>query len=172
MNRILLIIFCIVNFPYLYANADMDYNKNMQQLIQLAKKDNPKFPFAAMIVDNKTGNILCTGVNSTSSDSNPTLHGEIVAINNCVKKYGKHMDWKNSTLLTTAEPCPMCMSAIIWAGISTVVYGTSIKYLSSHGWQQIDIDSHEVAKKSTFNHVNIIGNVMESQTNLLFSEAP
>ncbi len=169
MLKKLVIAVLILNSYMVFAISQVDYNKDMQQLIKLAKTKNSKYPFAAMIIDNNTGNILCTGINSTSSEGNPTSHGEIVAINNCSKKYGKNIDWKNTTLITTAEPCPMCMSAIIWAMISKVVYGTSIKYLSTHGWRQIDIDSSTIVSKESFSKVNIIRGVMESQTNLLFN---
>ena len=58
---------------------------------------------------------MATGWNKQSS-GDPTLHGEIVAIRNYSSQYG-NLGWEDTTLYTTGEPCPMCMGAIIWAGI-------------------------------------------------------
>jgi tRNA(adenine34) deaminase len=33
----------------------------------------------------------------------------------------------------------MCQSAVVWTGIETVVFGSSIHFLQSRGWWQIDI---------------------------------
>lgn len=139
----------------------------MQIAIALAKY-NPPAPFAALIVDNKTGDILARGLNSTKI--NPTFHGEIVAINECIKNH-PHIDWSKVTLYTTAEPCPMCQSAIIWAGISRVVFATSIEYLNSHGWKQIDITASEINKRSHFYKGTVIGGVLAEETNILFNNA-
>lgn len=144
------------------------YQIDMKKLIQLTKQ-NPKYPFAAMIIDNNTGKILCEGVNS--ANINPTYHGEMVAINNCAKKYSK-MDWAHSTLITTAEPCSMCSSAIVWAGIARLVFGTSVQYLLDHGWDQINIAADYVFKKSTFYKGTIIGGVLHEETDKLFTIPP
>jgi tRNA(adenine34) deaminase len=168
----LLFTFLIFISGTVYATSNnANYDNYMLKLVQIAKASNPTYPFAAMIIDNKTGKILCTGVNKANANHNPILHGEIDAINECVIKYGKKINWSTSTLLTIAEPCPMCMSAIIWAGISKVVYGTSIKYLSEHKWKQIEISSEEIARMASFQKVTIIGGIMESQTNLLFIQS-
>lgn len=142
----------------------IDYSPYMQDLIKLAKKI-PQAPFAAMIIEKDTGKVLCEGLNDSKAD--PTWHGEIRAINNCAAKY-PNLDWSKTALITTAEPCSMCMSAIVWANIPTVVYGTSIKYLSEQHWNQINIDSHEVADKSSFYHGTIIGGVDHQDTDKLF----
>ena len=33
----------------------------------------------------------------------------------------------------------MCQSTFVWTGIETVVFGSSIRFLQSRGWWQIDI---------------------------------
>lgn len=137
----------------------------MQIAIELAKS-NPKAPFAAIIVDNNTGKILSKGVNA--SKVNPTFHGEMVAINNCVKEH-PHVDWSQVTLYTTAEPCSMCQSAVVWAKISRVVYATSFDYLISHGWNQINIRASEVNKRSSFYQGTITRGVLANQSNPLFN---
>jgi tRNA(Arg) A34 adenosine deaminase TadA len=124
----------------------------------------PEFPFGCVIVDEAV-DIVAEGINR--GHENPILHGEIDAINECVRNYaGK--DWSRLTLYTTAEPCPMCMSAILWAGIGHVVFGTSIETLVKLGWNQIEIPSHEVVARSWNRDVSIIGGVLEQQCDRLF----
>jgi guanine deaminase len=52
------------------------------------------------------------------------LHGEIEAIRNACKRAGS-FKLPNSTLYTSAEPCPMCMAAAYWAGIERVFYAST-----------------------------------------------
>lgn len=136
----------------------------MQELIKIAQTQ-PSAPFAAAIVHEKTGKVLCQGLND--SVHNPTHHGEMVAINNCVKKYPQ-MNWSETTLYTTAEPCVMCQGAIIWAGIPKVVYGTSIPSLKKYGWYQIPIRAKEIASKASFYHGKVVGDVLSNETDKLF----
>jgi len=99
-----------------------------------AAKANPFYPFGAVIISAVDRTVLAQGVNS--SKANPTLHGEIVAINDYVARHG-NQGWADGILYTTGESCPMCMSAIIWAGIGGVVYGSSITTLAEAGIAQI-----------------------------------
>lgn len=161
MKKSILLFSLIIFNTYCFAN----YEEHMKALIADAKKYNPEYPFAAMIIDS-SGKEICRGVNHTSD--NPTYHGEIDAINQCVKKHGNSLDWSTLTLITTAEPCPMCQGAIIWSNIHRVVYGTSIDTLIKKGWRQIAIDSKALTEKSNFNHPEIIGNVLSSETDKLF----
>lgn len=128
-------------------------------------QSNPELPFGAVIVDNTTGEILGTGYNR--SNENPILHGEIVAINDCAAKHPL-VDWKNTTLYTTAEPCPMCQTAIVWAGISRVVFATSSEFLKQNHWDVIDITAREINAKTPFYHGEIKGGVLADKTNALF----
>ncbi|CAN5326213.1 hypothetical protein BH10PSE19_BH10PSE19_02200 [soil metagenome] len=167
-----------LTFPIL-GNASTDpskqtlpsYESYMERLIQLSSK-NPHYPFAAMIIDNKSGKILCEGVNDVGPSHNPTHHGEIMAINHCVATHPK-IDWSNATLITTAEPCVMCAGAINMAKISKVVYGTSIPYLLKHGWSQTHIRAEYVASKA-FEHKGfaVVAGVLHDKTDKLFAVAP
>ena len=144
---------------------------HMQNLIKLALAFNPGDPFAASIVDTQTNELKCLGINNVKAD--PTLHGEIAAINNCSTLYGFNRTiWHNWALYTTAESCPMCQSAIEWASLGRVVYGTSIPFLQQHGWRQIDILSREVNNRTSFNSCEIVGGVLEDECNKLFADGP
>ena len=78
-------------------------------------------PFGAVIVDSNN-NIIANGNNQVLKNNDPTAHAEVVAIRNACKKLNTY-DLSRCTLYTSCEPCPMCLSAIIWANIKTVYYG-------------------------------------------------
>jgi len=139
----------------------------MRRAIALAG-NNPKYPFGALLVDAANGSVVAEGWNRSAQ--NPTWHGEIDAINQCAAKH-PGIDWTKLILYTTAEPCPMCQSAVAWAGIGTVVFGSSIPFLESLHWSQIGIRAEEIAKRTPFRKCAIIGDVLESECNALFRAA-
>jgi len=70
--------------------------------------------------------------------TDPTMHGEITAIRHCTEILRERgwsaqrilQSWKDFSLYTNGEPCPMCASAIRWAGFKEVIYGSSIKTIA------------------------------------------
>ena len=147
--------------------SDLDHEHYMRQAIELAANV-PDRPFAAVIVDRSSGQIVAQGWNKSSF--NPTWHGEIDAINRLSESSAKP-DPSQLVLYTTAEPCPMCQGAILWSGIGTVVYGTSIRFLQSLGWRQIDILADEVVRRSPTWRCTLVGSVLEQECNALFQAA-
>ena len=79
-------------------------------------------PFGACIV--KDGKIIGKGINMVLKNNDPTAHAEIVAIRNACKRLGTY-DLSNCEIYTSCYPCPMCLSAIIWANIKVVYYGNT-----------------------------------------------
>ena len=146
----------------------MTHEAFMRRAIELALEV-PQYPFGAVIVRRASGEIVAEGVNQ--SVLNPTFHGEMVAINHCTELLHP-TDWSEFDLYTTAEPCAMCQSAILWAGISNVYYGTSIPYLKAKSWSQIDIRASEVIAKAAFRQTTIVGGILEAECNTLFDNAP
>ena len=133
----------------------------MRRAISLAGNA-PDLPFGAVVADRDTGEVVAEGWTRTAL--NPTWHGEIDAINHLPKAVAG----RRLALYTTAEPCPMCMAAILWAGIEAVVFGTSIRTLQRLGWRQIDILADEVVRRSPAWHCEVIGGVLESECDALF----
>lgn len=100
----------------------------MNKFMQIAKENadtgilnNEGGPFGAVIVD-ENNNIISNGNNQVLNQKDPTAHAEIVAIREACKKLNTY-DLSNCILYTSCEPCPMCLSAIIWANIKKVYYG-------------------------------------------------
>ncbi len=139
-----------------------------EQAMRLAiaeARANPAFPFGAVIVRAADRQVLAKGVNNSAA--NPTFHGEIVAMNDYVAQHGNR-GWGGAILYTTGESCPMCMSAMVWAGMGGVVYGTPITKLAQYGINQILIPATTVSAASPFYHGFILGHVLEAETDALF----
>lgn len=80
-------------------------------------------PFLAAIYDND-GNLIAESANSVVSDRCSHNHAEINAIRAAEEKLGTHdLSKYNLSLYITAEPCMMCIGAIMWSGIRAVYYG-------------------------------------------------
>ncbi|MBQ3298287.1 MAG: nucleoside deaminase [Bacilli bacterium] len=79
-------------------------------------------PFGACVVRN--GEIIGKGSNHVLSDNDPTAHAEVMAIRDACKNIGSY-DLSDCEIYTSCYPCPMCLSAIIWANIKTVYYGNT-----------------------------------------------
>ena len=76
-------------------------------------------PFGAVIV--RDGQVIGEGHNCVLSATDPTAHAEVTAIR-AAARHAQTFDLSGTTLYTNAFPCPMCMSAILWARIDKVYY--------------------------------------------------
>lgn len=89
-------------------------------------------PFGCVIV--KDGAVVGTGHNRVVEMKDPTCHGEIMAIRDACKNLDT-FDLSGCELYTTAEPCPMCRGAIMWANISKVYYGCTVSDTDKLGFR-------------------------------------
>ena len=114
-------------------------------------------PFAAVVA--REGEILASGVNTVSDDNDPTAHAEV----NAIRAAGRELQQfhlNNCVLYTTCEPCPMCLGAIYWAGIRTIIYGNTRDDAARYGFQDDHI-YHEIGKpmdERMINFSRILGN--------------
>ena len=100
-------------------------NEKMQLAIELAQKSikNNGGPFgAAIFLNNK---VVATGVNLVVKENLSILHAEIVAIMLAQKTFKTYDLSKIGSfeLYSSSEPCAMCLGAILWSGIKSVVFG-------------------------------------------------
>ena len=134
----------------------------MREAIALAAEAD--LPFGAVIV--KDGYVIAHGRNSGKRLRDPTAHGEMVAIHECLAAHGPEA-LHGATLYTSGEPCPMCMGAILWCRIARVVYAASIEELSTR-LGQIMVPAAEIAAKTAFHAVAITGSVLADEALALF----
>lgn len=102
-------------------------NKFMKLAIDEAIKginNNHGGPFGAVIV--KDDKILAKAHNQVLLTNDPTMHAEIAAIRKASKILNNY-DLSGCSIYTTGEPCPMCLSAILWANIDKIYYGCNVE---------------------------------------------
>ena len=111
-----------------FIKESYDYSaedaKFMEMAINLSIEniDNGGGPFGAVIV--RDGEVIATGTNRVVPNSDPTAHAEIMAIRDACAKL-KTFQLTGTTIYSSCEPCPMCLSALYWAGVSRICYGNT-----------------------------------------------
>lgn len=104
---------------------DKDFDsKYMDLAAQLSYENIDKGggPFGAVIV--KDGEVISTGVNQVTLLNDPTAHAEVSAIRSACKKLN-NFQLKDCIVYSSCEPCPMCLSALYWAGVKKIFYGNT-----------------------------------------------
>lgn len=105
--------------------TDKDYNPEYMKMacdISYANIDKGGGPFGAVIV--KENEVISTGANSVTLLNDPTAHAEVLAIRNACARL-KNFKLDGCVVYSSCEPCPMCLSALYWAGVKKIFYGNT-----------------------------------------------
>jgi tRNA(Arg) A34 adenosine deaminase TadA len=84
-------------------------------------------PFAALVVDSATGDVVSAGVNVVLASGLSSTHAEVVALSLAQTTSGS---WDLSSgrqleLVVNWRPCVMCYGATIWSGVRRLVIAGS-----------------------------------------------
>ncbi|MEM4332337.1 MAG: nucleoside deaminase [Candidatus Micrarchaeia archaeon] len=122
-------------------------------------------PFGACIVS-KDGKVISIAHNTVFKSCDSTAHAEVNAIRKACKKL-KSLNLSGCTIYSTTEPCPMCFSAIHWARISTIIYGTTISDAARYGFNEIKVRDIQLKHLGRLK-INIIPSFMRKECLQLF----
>ena len=110
-----------------------DHVKLLDEVIRLAIEnvDAGGGPFGALVV--RDGEVLATGVNEVTQSLDPTAHAELVAIRRACRAVN---DFRliGCTLISSCEPCPMCLAAALWARVDRVLYAADRQDAAAAGF--------------------------------------
>ena len=98
-------------------------------------------PFGAVII--RDGRVLAAGRN-TVLRKDASSHAEINAIRAASESLGTY-DLSSCAIFSTTEPCPMCFSAIHWARIDRLYFGTGISDSAGLGFNEMPISNKTLA---------------------------
>lgn len=79
-------------------------------------------PFGAVVV--RGDEVITVASNSVTIDNDPTAHAEVNAIRSACKRLGT-FKLDGCYIYSSCEPCPMCLSALYWAGVDRIYYGNT-----------------------------------------------
>ncbi|HVE79666.1 MAG TPA: nucleoside deaminase [Gemmatimonadaceae bacterium] len=86
-------------------------------------------PFGAAVFERDGGRLVAAGVNSVVRLNNSTLHAEVVALMMAEQALGSYALGGDGQpaheLVTSCEPCAMCLGATLWSGVSRLVCGAA-----------------------------------------------
>ena len=105
--------------------------ERMKLCIELARQNvlSGGGPFGAAVFESVSGRLVGLGVNLVVPMNNSVLHAEMVAFMDAesrVKSYTLAAEGlPEHEVVTTCEPCAMCLGASLWSGVKRIVYGAS-----------------------------------------------
>ena len=103
------------------ASDNHEATRYLEQAIELAVRNvsDGGGPFGALVVT-PDGRVH-EGINRVTRDNDPTAHAEVVAIR-AAAAASTTFDLSGAVLYTSCEPCPLCLSAALWARIDRVYF--------------------------------------------------
>lgn len=87
-----------------------------------AARESGKAGIAATVMQGQR--IIATGENEVHLQSDPTKHAEMVAITRAAAALDQ-TDLSGCTILSTLQPCEMCLAAIRFAGIDRIIFAAT-----------------------------------------------
>jgi len=122
-----------------------DDTQAMDMAIALARENTRQGtggPFGALVLESASGRLLAAGVNLVVTANCSLAHAEMVALASAQQQLG-HFDLAQvvpggCTLVSSAEPCAMCMGALPWSGASRLVCGARDQDVRSVGFDEGD----------------------------------
>lgn len=118
------------------AAADRRYVRRAIEISRGALDDNGKSPFGALIV--VAGAVAGEGINRVVERHDPTAHAEVMALRAAGQALGR-ATFDDGVLYSSAEPCPMCLSACYWARIPRVVYAATSHDAAASGFEDLQL---------------------------------
>lgn len=124
-------------------------------------------PFAAVIATQE-GEVVCAVHNTVRANGDVTAHAEITAIREACRILNT-INLIHHFMVTTCEPCPMCASAIHWAKMDAVVYGSAIEDAQKAMFNELTVPTQSLYDQGG-SHVKVYPFVCRDECNLLFDE--
>jgi tRNA(adenine34) deaminase len=136
----------------------------MIQAINEARKSSE--PIGCAVVITRNGEVVAKAYNQQRKRRDATAHAEILAIREAGKMLGdKNLD--DCVIYSTCEPCIMCLSAMIFAKVPKLIYGTSMQKTFPDN-MPITLMSGELLS-ATKHKLEIVGGFMEQECSVLLN---
>ena len=97
-------------------------------------------PFGAAVFEVATGRLIAAGVNRVEACRCSAAHAEVVALSLAQQARGHHDLSAGAAceLVTSAEPCAMCLGAVHWSGVRRLLCGARDEDARAVGFDEGD----------------------------------
>jgi tRNA(Arg) A34 adenosine deaminase TadA len=95
-------------------------------------------PFGAAVFDNQNGKLISVGVNVVVASRCSIAHAEMTAIALAQRALATHNPASRGTfeLVSSCQPCAMCLGAIGWSGIKSLICGARGEDAEAVGFEE------------------------------------
>ena len=132
-------VFTVVDFERTYETREV----RMGLALTLARENVNRAwggPFGAAVFESVSGRLVSVGVNSVLRMANSLWHAEVMAIamaHTAVNSYSLGAPgMAEHELVTSCEPCAMCLGATLWSGVRTLICGATRADAESLGFDE------------------------------------
>jgi len=153
----------LVRIPFELLGRELTMNNTVidEKYMRMALKEaglaarSGEVPVGAILV--KGDRVLAEDYNQCIKRSDPTAHAEVLVLRKAAKAL-RNYRLKDTIMYVTTEPCPMCLSAMIHARVSRLVFGTLEPKFGA-------VESRFcLLKKNGLNHhVEVTGGILEKE---------
>ncbi|WP_432010252.1 nucleoside deaminase [Streptomyces cucumeris] len=124
-----------------------------------------QLPFGACVV--VAGQVISAAHNTVFADQDVTRHAEVNALREACRALDR-IDLAGATVFTSCEPCPMCLTACFWAGVSRIVYAARVADAQACGIRQLaNAPEHLTALAEA--GIEITGDVLREEGRAVFA---
>jgi tRNA(Arg) A34 adenosine deaminase TadA len=97
-------------------------------------------PFGAAVFEERTGALISVGVNQVVPQNNSMLHAEVVALMLAEARLGSYTldaeGLERHQLVASSDPCAMCVGAVVWSGVRSIVTGAALDDARALGFDE------------------------------------
>jgi tRNA(Arg) A34 adenosine deaminase TadA len=122
---------------------DRSDEERMRVAVELARQNvlrGSGGPFGAGVFEANGGRLIAAGVNSVTRLNNSVLHAETLSIMFAQARLGTYAlgsaAEESYLLVTSCEPCAMCLGAALWSGVRGLVCGATKEDATAVGFDE------------------------------------
>lgn len=129
-------------------------------------------PFAAAVVERESGRLVAVGVNLAVPSHNCVLHAEVVALMLAAARLQSHTlraeGMPSHELVSSCEPCAMCLGAVFWSGVDGLVTGATKADAEALGYDEGPVFPESYAHLAR-KGVTVTREVLRSEARAIFT---
>lgn len=139
--------------------TDTDY---LLRAIDVGNRKAKPYNFGAVVV--RGGKIIGESESMVFETLDPSAHSEVLALRAACVEFGKY-PLDGATMYSSHEPCVMCLSCAVWAGVTRIVYATPASEQDEFMYEFKDVSIEELAKHTTGEDISVERKEVESDQN-------